>query len=92
MVIQLKLSKIFMLIKYMYKLHAINFPKSKFTYHEAIKYYTEKFNEKRDHYTNLPHFWRFTTIYTKEWLKKNGYNNYITKILPNGIELIITYK
>lgn len=51
-------------------LHAVNFPKTKFTYHKAIQYYTENYNEPRDHYTNMANFWRFTTIYTKEWLKK----------------------
>ena len=74
-----------------YKLHAINFPKEKFTYNQARSRFVS-FGQKLDHYTNYPNFWRFTTVYTKEWLKKNKYNKYRTKELPDGTQLVLTYK
>lgn len=55
-----------------YHLHAVNYPKNTFTYQQAHSHYLKDFNEKIDHHSSMPHFWRFTTIYTKEWLKKNG--------------------
>ncbi len=78
----------------MYKLHAVIYPKEKYTYHQAYSNFTNEYskNAPLDHYTNMPNFWRFTTINTKEFLKRNKYTKYITKKLQNGVELILVYK
>jgi hypothetical protein len=77
-----------------YKLHAVQFPTSKMTYNQARSAYAKDFGEiPIDHYSNRTgQFYRFTTIYTKEWLKRNGYKKYITKVLPSGTQLILVYK
>jgi hypothetical protein len=77
-----------------YKLHAVQFPTSKMTYNQARSAYSKDWADiPIDHYSNRTgDFYRFTTIYTKEWLKRNGYTKYITKVLPSGTQLILVYK
>jgi hypothetical protein len=74
-------------------LHAVNFPKISFkTLTSAKKYYSQHFKQPVDHTSVMKNFFRITTIYTKEFLKRNKYTNYVTKKLPNGVELVLTYK
>jgi hypothetical protein len=72
-----------------YLLHAVNYPKSKYTYNQALSSALKDYG-KFDHYRQMPNFWRFTFI-KKESIKKKGYDNYKTKILNNGVELILGY-
>lgn len=76
-----------------YRLHAVNFPKNVFlTLEKSRAYYLKNFEPAIDHTSEMPHFFRITTIYTKEFLKRNGYINYVTKKIGMGIELILAYK
>jgi hypothetical protein len=73
-------------------LHAVNFPKSDFNMKTARTYYLSHFKPMIDHTSEMKNFYRITTVYTKEYLKKHKYINYITKKLTNGIDLILAYK
>lgn len=77
-----------------YKIHAVQFPTKKMTYNQARSEYAKNWGDiPIDHYSNRTgEFYRFTTIYTKEWLKRNGYTQYATKVLPSGTQLILVYK
>jgi len=66
-------------------LHAILFPKSKFTLNDAKKW-LETHNYNYIHNRQTKNIWRFRI---KEQIK--GYN-FFTKILNNGVELIFMYK
>jgi hypothetical protein len=77
----------------MYKLHAVMYPKNKFTYNEARSKFSKDFSDfKLDHYTNYENFWRMTTEWTTPWLKRNSYTVFRTKVLPDGVQLNLAYK
>jgi len=72
-----------------YKLQSILFPKNKFTYEQATQFLSNhKFKNKG--VDEKENFYRFRQLST-DYLKRLGYTNYKTKVLNNGIELIIAY-
>ena len=71
-----------------YKLSTIIIPKKSFTEEQAIDFVKNNFKYKKIKQTKKFYFFRQNT---PAHLKKLGYTNYKTKILPNKVEVVIGY-
>lgn len=66
-------------------------PKSKYNRDEAISYVRKHFDYKKIDSNQRKNFYSFRQEEPTK-LKNKGYNGYITKVLPNKVELVIAVK